>query len=33
MPIGTVVGICKSGSVEDTGTFIAAIKARSQSIG
>jgi len=27
------VGTCKSGSVEDSGTFIAAIKARSQSIG
>ena len=31
--VSTVVGTCKSGSVEDSGTFIAAIKARSQSIG
>jgi hypothetical protein len=29
----TGVGTCKSGSVEESGTFIAAIKARSQSIG
>ena len=29
----TGVSACKSGSVETSGTFIAAIKARSQSIG
>ena len=29
----TGVGTCKSGSVEESGTFIAAIKARSQPIG
>jgi hypothetical protein len=31
--VRSAVGTCKSGSVEDSGTFIAAIKARSQSIG